>query len=224
MCYTESTKQREDFYMKNNITELVFILDRSGSMSGFETDTIGGFNATIEKQKEQEGKVYVSTVLFDNESEVIHDRIDINEIKRMTRKDYHVRGCTALLDAIGGAIHHIGNIHKYARQEDVPEHTIFVITTDGMENASHRYSSDRVKEMIQRQTEKYGWEFIFLAANIDAVETAENIGIRKERAANYRQTKEGVYRSYCAMSEAISTVRRNSAKDMNLEEYLKEDN
>jgi len=209
--------------MKNNITELVFILDRSGSMSGFEADTIGGFNATIEKQKEQEGKVYVSTVLFDNESEVIHDRIDINEIKRMTRKDYQVRGCTALLDAIGGAIHHIGNIHKYARPEDVPEHTIFVITTDGMENASHRYSSDRVKEMIQRQTEKYGWEFIFLAANIDAVETAENIGIRKERAANYRQTKEGVCRSYYAMSEAISSVRRNCAEAMNLEKYLQED-
>ena len=210
--------------MKNNITELVFILDRSGSMSGFEADTIGGFNATIEKQKEQDGKVYVSTVLFDNESKVIHDRVDINEIKRMTRRDYQVRGSTALLDAIGGAIHHIGNIHKYARPEDVPEHTIFIITTDGMENASHRYSKDRIKEMIKRQTEKYGWEFIFLAANIDAVETAENIGIRKERAANYRQTKEGVYRSYCAMSEAISTVRRNSAKDMNLEEYLKEDN
>ena len=210
--------------MKNNITEIIFILDRSGSMSGFEADTIGGFNATIEKQKEQDGKVYVSTVLFDNESEVIHDRIDINEIKRMTRRDYQVRGCTALLDAIGSAIHHIGNIHKYARLEDVPEHTIFIITTDGMENASHRYSSDKVKEMIKRQTEKYGWEFIFLAANIDAVETAENIGIRKERAANYRQTKDGVYRSYCAMSEAISTVRRNRAKDMNLEEYLKEDN
>ena len=210
--------------MKNNITELVFILDKSGSMSGFEADTIGGFNATIEKQKEQDGKVYVSTVLFDSESEVVHDRMDINEIKRMTRRDYQVRGSTALLDAIGGAIHHIGNIHKYARAEDVPEHTIFIITTDGMENASHRYSSDRVKEMIKRQTEKYGWEFIFLAANIDAVETAENIGIRKERAANYRQTKEGVYRSYCAMSEAISTVRRNRAKEMNLEEYLKDDN
>ena len=210
--------------MKNNITEIVFILDRSGSMSGFEADTIGGFNATIEKQKEQDGKVYVSTVLFDNESEVIHDRVDINEIKRMTRRDYQVRGCTALLDAIGGAIHHIGHIHKYARPEDVPEHTIFIITTDGMENASQHYSSDKVKEMIKRQTEKYGWEFIFLAANIDAVETAENIGIRKERAANYRQTKDGVYRSYCAMSEAITTVRRNRAKDMNLEEYLKEEN
>ena len=209
--------------MKNNITEIVFILDRSGSMSGFEADTIGGFNATIEKQKEQDGKVYVSTVLFDNTSEVIHDRIDINEIKRMTRRDYQVRGCTALLDAIGGAIHHIGNIHKYARPKDVPEHTIFIITTDGMENASHRYSSEKVKEMIKRQTEKYGWEFIFLAANIDAVETAENIGIRKERAANYRQTKEGVGRSYYAMSKAITSVRCNCAEAMSLEEYLKED-
>ena len=210
--------------MKNNITELVFILDRSGSMAGFEADTIGGFNATIEKQKEQEGKVYVSTVLFDNTSEVIHDRINIDDIKPMTRRDYQVRGCTALLDAIGGAIHHVGNIHKYARAEDVPEHTIFVITTDGMENASYRYSSERVKEMIKRQTEKYGWEFIFLAANIDAVETAENIGIRKERAANYRQTKDGVYRSYCAMSEAITSVRCNCAEAMNLEKYLNEDN
>lgn len=209
--------------MKNNITELVFILDRSGSMAGFEDDTIGGFNATIQKQKEQEGKVYVSTVLFDNYSEVIHDRVDIKEIQPMTRNDYYVRGCTALLDAIGGAIHHIRNIHKYARPEDVPEHTIFIITTDGMENASRRYVSDDIKAKIKRQTEKYGWEFIFLAANIDAVETAENIGIRKERAANYQQTREGVDRSYCAMSEAITSVRRNCAEKMNLEEYLKEE-
>ena len=209
--------------MKNNITELVFILDRSGSMSGFEADTIGGFNSTIERQKEQEGKVYVSTVLFDNYSEVIHDRVDINEIKPMTRKDYNVRGCTALLDAIGGAIHHIGNVHKYARPEDVPEHTIFIITTDGMENASQRYSSQDIKAKIKRQTEKYSWEFIFLAANIDAVETAENIGIRRERAANYRQTKEGVERSYYAMSEAITSVRNCCADKMDLEEYLKED-
>lgn len=209
--------------MKNNITELVFILDRSGSMAGFEADTIGGFNSTIEKQKEQEGKVYVSTVLFDNYSEVLHDRVDINEIKPMTRKDYNVRGCTALLDAIGSAIHHISNVHKYVRPEDVPEHTIFIITTDGMENASHRYSSQEIKAQIKRQTEKYGWEFIFLAANIDAVETAENIGIRRERAANYCQTKEGVERSYYAMSEAITTVRNCCADKMNLEEYLKED-
>lgn len=210
--------------MKNNVTELVFILDRSGSMSGFEADTIGGFNSTIEKQKKQEGKVYVSTVLFDNYSEVLHDRVDINEIKPMTEKDYDVRGCTALLDAIGGAIRHIGNIHKYARPEDVPEHTIFVITTDGMENASQHYSSEDIKAKIKRQTEKYGWEFIFLAANIDAVETAESIGIRRDRAANYRQTEKGVERSYYAMSEAITSVRCCCADSMDLEEYLKEEN
>ena len=209
--------------MQNNVTELVFILDRSGSMAGFEADTIGGFNATIEKQKKQDGKVYVSTVLFDNESEVVHDRVDINEIKPMTEKEYQVGGCTALLDAIGGAIHHIGNIHKYARPEDVPEHTVFVITTDGMENASHRYSSQEIKSKIKRQTEKYGWEFIFLAANIDAVETAESIGIRRERAANWLHTKEGVGRSYYAMCEAITSVRMNCADKMDLEEYLKED-
>lgn len=210
--------------MKNNVTELVFILDRSGSMSGFEADTIGGFNSTIEKQKKQEGKVYVSTVLFDNYSEVLHDRVDINEIKPMTDKDYDVRGCTALLDAIGGAIRHIGNIHKYARPEDVPEHTIFVITTDGMENASQHYSSEDIKAKIKRQTEKYGWEFIFLAANIDAAETAESIGIRRDRAANYRRTEKGVERSYYAMSEAITSVRCCCADSMDLEEYLKEEN
>lgn len=206
--------------MKNNITELVFILDRSGSMAGFEADTMGGFNATIEKQKKQDGKVYVSTVLFDNESKVIHDRVDISEIKPMTCEEYQVGGCTALLDAIGGAIHHIGNVHKYARPEDVPEHTIFIITTDGMENASYRYSSREIKEKIQRQTEKYGWEFIFLAANIDAVETAERIGIRRERAANYRQTKKGVEKSYFAMSEAITAVRACCADQIDLEKYL----
>lgn len=209
--------------MKNNVTEIVFILDRSGSMAGFEDDTVGGFNATIETQKSKEGKVYVSTVLFDNSSEVIHDRVDITQIKPLTREDYRVGGCTALLDAIGGAIHHIGNIHKYARPEDVPEHTIFVITTDGMENASRCYSSRDIKAKIKRQTEKYGWEFIFLAANIDAVETAANIGIRPERAANYRQTKEGVGRSYRAMSEAIMCTRCNRANDIDLEKYLSEE-
>ena len=193
--------------MKNNITEIVFILDRSGSMSGFEADTIGGFNSMIEKQKEKEGKVYVSTVLFDNYSEVLHDRVEISEIEPMTRNDYEVRGCTALLDAIGGAIHHIGNIHKYARPEDVPEHTIFIITTDGMENASHRYDSRTVKAQIERQREKFGWEFIFLAANIDAVETAENIGIRRERAANYRQDAKGIKLTYETINEAVVTLR-----------------
>lgn len=209
--------------MKNNITELVFILDRSGSMSRFESDTIGGFNATIEKQKKQDGVVYVSTIIFDHESEVIHDRVNINEIKPLTSEDYQVRGSTALMDAIGGAIHHIGNVHKYARPEDVPEHTIFIITTDGMENASRHYSAQEIRAKVKRQTEKYGWEFIFLAANIDAVETADHIGIRRERAANYRQTNRGVERSYYAMSEAITTVRMNCAEKMNLDEYLKDD-
>ena len=209
--------------MKNNITELVFIIDRSGSMAGFEADTIGGFNSTIEKQKEQEGRVYVSTVLFAGECEVVHDRIDIKDIKPMTRKDYHAYGCTALLDAIGGAIKHIGNVHKYARPEDVPEHTVFIITTDGMENASQSFSSTRVKEMIKEKSEKQGWEFIFLAANIDAVETADAIGIRRDRAANYRQTKEGVERSYYAMSEAITAVRACQADAMDLGKYLEED-
>ena len=177
----------------------------------------------VRKQKELEGKVYVSTVLFDNVSEVIHDRVELSKIAPMTRKDYFVRGSTALLDAIGGAIHHIGNIHKYARPEDVPEHTVFVITTDGMENASHRYSVAEIKEKIKRQTEKYGWEFIFLAANIDAVETAESLGIRKDRAANYRQTAEGVTRSYHAMNKAIGSVRASCAEKIDLESYLRED-
>lgn len=198
--------------MKKNLTELVFIIDRSGSMSGFENDTIGGFNSMIEKQKAGEGEVYVSTVLFDNHTSVLHDRVPIEEIKPMTREDYYVGGCTALLDAIGGAIHHIGNVHKYAREEDVPENTIFVITTDGMENASHLYHSAKVKEMIKRKTEKYGWEFIFVAANIDAVETADSIGIRRERAANYRQSREGYTECYEAMSAFVT--RKRSAKPM----------
>ena len=150
--------------IKNGVTELVFILDRSGSMAGLESDTIGGFNAMIEKQKKQDGKCYVSTVLFDNVSEVLHDRVNLSDIKPMTDKEYTVRGCTALIDALGGAIHHIGNIHKYARKEDVPEHTMFIITTDGMENASRKYSSAEVKAMIERQKEKYGWEFLFIAS------------------------------------------------------------
>ena len=191
----------------NNITELVFILDRSGSMSGMEEDTIGGFNSMIEKQKKEDGIVYVSTVLFSNTSKVLHDRVDINDINPITEEDYQVNGSTALLDAIGRAIHHIGNVHKYARKEDVPSKTIFLITTDGMENASREYSSRRVKEMIKRQEEKYGWEFFFVAANIDAVETAENIGIRRERASNYN-VEEGTRVMYCEMSESISDYRK----------------
>ena len=199
--------------MRKGLTELVFILDRSGSMHGMESDTIGGFNAMIEKQKKLEGKAYVSTVLFDGESVVLHDRVGLHKIQPMTERDYTPRGCTALLDALGGAIHHIGNVHKYARREDVPEHTIFVITTDGMENASHNYTRSRVREMIKRQTEKYGWEFIFLAANIDAEETAEDIGIRRERAVNYTQDREGVEATYAVMCDAITSVRNCKGLD-----------
>ena len=193
--------------IKNGITELVFILDRSGSMSGLESDTIGGFNAMIEKQKKQEEECYVSTVLFDNVSEVLHDRVKLSEIKPMTDDDYTVRGCTALIDALGDAIHHIGNIHKYARNEDVPEHTVFVITTDGMENASRKYSSDDVKRMIERQKEKYGWEFLFIGANIDAVKTAAQYGISEDRAVNYNADSPGTKIVYDTVSKAVRNVR-----------------
>ncbi len=196
--------------MKKNLSEIVFILDRSGSMSGLEADTIGGFNSMIEKQKKAEGEAYISTVLFDNVSEVLHDRVDIRSIRPMTEEDYTVRGCTALLDAIGGAIHHIGNVHKYARPEDVPEHTLFVITTDGMENASRRYSRTEVKRMIERQKEKYGWEFLFLGANIDAVETARQFGISEDRAVNYNCDSEGAQLNYEVVSDAICTMRCNA--------------
>ena len=193
--------------MKKNLTELVFILDRSGSMSGLEKDTIGGFNSMIEKQKREGGEAYVSTVLFDNDCQVIHDRVDIHSVAPMTEKEYYVRGCTALLDAIGGAIHHIGNVHKYARPEDVPEHTLFIITTDGMENASRRYSSDKVKQMIQHEKEKYGWEFLFLGANIDAVETAGHFGIDADRAVDYLADSAGTQLNYDVLSDAITAVR-----------------
>ena len=192
---------------KNNITELVFILDRSGSMAGLEADTIGGFNSLIEKQKKQDGECYVSTILFDNFSEVIHDRVKLEDVKPMTDQDYTVRGCTALLDAIGGAIHHIANIHRYARSEDVPEHTLFVITTDGMENASRQYDAARVKRMIEHEKEKHGWEFLFLAANIDAVSTASRFGIGADRAVNYRADKKGTRVIYDAVAETVCQVR-----------------
>ena len=193
--------------MKKNLTEIVFILDRSGSMAGLEDDTIGGFNAMIQKQKIEDGEAYVSTILFDNYTEVIHDRVDIQQIQPMTRKDYYVRGCTALLDAVGKAIHHIGNVHKYAREEDRPEKTVFVITTDGMENASRQYTYERVRQMIEHEKEKYGWEFLFLGAKIDATKEAARFGITEDRAANYHADHQGTAVIYEAMSEAVCNVR-----------------
>ena len=209
--------------MKKNLTEIVFILDRSGSMSGLEADTIGGFNSMIAKQKKAEGDALISTVLFDSTSEVLHDRVDVQRVRQMTNRDYEVGGCTALLDAIGGAIHHIGNIHKYARPEDVPEHTLFVITTDGMENASRRYSVQRVKEMIQRQKEKYGWEFLFLGANIDAVETAGHLGIAPDRAVNYHCDSVGTRLNYEVVGQAVAAVRCSAPLDEHWKDAIEED-
>ena len=193
--------------MKKNLTEMVFILDKSGSMQGLEKDTMGGFNSMIERQKKQEGDALVSTVLFSDSSKVIHDRVDIRQVEPLTERQYFVEGCTALIDAIGGAIHHMGNVHKYAREEDVPEHTIFVITTDGMENASRRYTSDEVKNMVRRQKEKYGWEFLFLGANIDAVETAAHFGIGEDRAVTYWNDAKGQRLNYEVVSKTVSAFR-----------------
>lgn len=192
---------------KSNLTELVFILDRSSSMAGLESDTIGGFNSMIEKQRKEEGESCVSTILFDNFSEVLHDRVKLSEIKPMTDQEYTVRGCTALIDALGGAIHHIVNVHRYARPEDVPAHTMFIITTDGMENASRKYTSERVKQMIKRQKERYGWEFLFIGANIDAVETAARYGIDRDRAVNYNADRKGTNVVYESVSRAVCQVR-----------------
>ena len=198
--------------MKKNLTELVFILDRSGSMSGLEADTIGGFNAMIEKQKKEEGEALISTVLFDNDMQVIHDRVPLDSVPALTEKEYFVRGCTALLDAVGGAIHHIGNVHKYAREEDRPEKTLFVITTDGMENASRRYTYDKVRSMIEHEKEKYGWEFLFLGANIDAAREAARFGIGADRAANYYADHTGTGVIYEAVSQAVCQVRSCAAQ------------
>jgi uncharacterized protein YegL len=200
--------------MRENLTEIVFILDRSGSMSGLESDTIGGFNSMIAKQQKEEGEAIVSTVLFDDETDVIHDRVAIGDVKMLTEEDYYVRGCTALLDAVGGAIHHIGNVHKYAREEDRPAKTLFVITTDGLENASRHYSFKDVKKLIKRQQEKYNWEFLFLGANIDAIEVAGNMGISRDRAANYNCDEIGTALNYQVLEAAVTRVRKCKAADM----------
>ena len=210
--------------MKKNLTELVMILDRSGSMGGLESDTIGGYNSMLKKQRETEGEVLVSTVLFDDESEVLYDRIPLQDMPQMTEKEYYVRGCTALLDAIGGAIYHIGNVHKYAKDEDRPEKTIFVITTDGLENASKRYSYEKVKQMVERQKEKYGWEFLFLGSNIDAIETAGRFGIAPDRAANYNSDHMGTALNYEVLADTVCEMRVSAAPiDGNWKRRIEED-
>ena len=193
--------------MKKGLTELVFILDRSGSMSGLEADTIGGFNSLIEKQKQEDGEAFVTTVLFDNRTETLHDRVDLKKIEPMNEKQYYVRGSTALLDAVGSTIRHIAQIHKYAREEDRPEKTLFIITTDGMENASRHYNYDEVRRMVEHEKEKYGWEFLFLGANIDAAETAGRFGIHANRAVNYENDRRGTDLNYKVLSRAVSAVR-----------------
>ena len=216
-------KNEKNTEKKNDITELVFILDRSGSMGGLESDTIGGFNAMIQKQKKQEGTCWVSTVLFDHESQVLHDRLPLAEVPLMTDRDYTVRGCTALLDAIGDAIRHIGNVHKYAREEDVPANTLFVITTDGMENASRRYTADQVRTMISERKQKQGWEFLFIGANIDAVQTARRFGISSDRAVNYNADAQGTRILYESVGCAVSNIRASAPMAANWSEKLNAD-
>lgn len=192
--------------MRKGLTEIVYILDRSGSMGGLEADTIGGFNSMMEKQKKADGEALVSTLLFDDRCEVLHDRVNIRDVPRMTEDQYYVRGCTALLDAVGGAIHHIKNVHKYTREEDRPEKTIFIITTDGMENASCEYSYDRIKKIIEKQQKEDGWEFMFIGANIDAYGEAGRLGIKKSRTANYVHDEVGTMNVYAGVAKAVCSV------------------
>lgn len=198
--------------MRKGLTEVVFILDRSGSMRGLEADTIGGFNSMIEKQRKEEGEAYISTVLFDDKCEVLYDRVPVAKVEPMNDSQYYVRGCTALLDAIGGAIHHIANVHKYAKKEDRPEKTLFIITTDGMENSSHIYTYDKVKKMVEKEKAKHGWEFLFLGANIDAIEVAQRFGIGADRAVNYECDSAGTRLNYQVLAETVSAVRKSRNK------------
>lgn len=199
--------------MKENLTEIVFILDRSGSMAGLEADTIGGYNSFIEKQKKTEGEALVSTVLFNTESKVVHDRVPIEKVEPMNDRQYQVGGCTALLDAVGYAVKHISNVHKYIRKEDVPAKTVFVITTDGEENSSRRYSLAAVKKMISEKQDEYGWEFLFLGANIDAVSEAGKLGIKADHAVRYVCDSFGTILNFQTLGNAICKIRNGCALD-----------
>ena len=209
--------------MRKNFTELVFILDRSGSMAGLEGDTIGGFNAMLDKQRQETGEAVVSTVLFDNESQVIHDRVPLDRVPRLTNREYYVRGCTALLDAVGGAIRHISNVHKYARAEDRPEKTLFIITTDGMENASRLYTYEKVRSLIEKQKREYGWEFLFLGANIDAAREAGRFGIHPDRAVNYHADHRGTRVIYETVCETVSDFRASRPMSASWKQKIEQD-
>ena len=209
--------------MGKNLTELVFILDRSGSMGGLESDTIGGFNAMLAKQQAEPGEALVTTVLFDDKYEVLHDRHDIKAISPITDKQYFVRGSTALLDAVGKTIHKIANAQKQAKLEYRADKVLFVITTDGMENASRKYDYDQIKSMVEHEKEKYHWEFIFLGANIDAVDVADRFGIASNRAQNFHNDSEGVQLNYCALSKAVASLRKAPAASAKLPEDWNKD-
>jgi uncharacterized protein YegL len=209
--------------MKKNLTELVFILDRSGSMNGLESDTVGGYNALLQKQKKESGEAVITTVLFDDKYELLHDRINLRGIEPITDKEYFVRGSTALLDAVGKTICKIGNAQKYTAEDERAEHVMFVITTDGMENASREFSYEKIRLMIEHQKSKYGWEFIFLGANIDAIDTAERFGISKDRAANYNADSEGTSLNYEVISETVSCLRASREISENWKGRIEED-
>lgn len=209
--------------MKTSLTELVFILDKSGSMSGLESDTVGGFNAMLRRQQEESGDAIVTTVLFDDNYELLHDRTSVKGLRPITEKEYFVGGCTALLDAIGKTIHKIENAHRYTAEEQKPEKVMFIITTDGMENASREYTYAKIKEMVERRKEQFGWEFIFLGANIDAISTAARFGINADRAANYNADSKGTRLNYEAVSHAVSEIRASRLIADNWKEKIDQD-
>lgn len=208
--------------MKKGLTEIVFILDRSGSMGGLEADTIGGYNSMLKKQKKEDGEAIISTVLFDDKIETLHDRKKLEHVEQITDKEYFVRGCTALLDAVGQTIHHIHKVQKDAPEDEEPEKTLVIITTDGMENASREYSYDKVKKMVEKMKKKEHWEFIFLGANIDAVEVAGRFGVAANRAVRYECDSAGTALNFNVMSKLVSRAR-TCGSAVQMEEAFDED-